>query len=163
METYWWGCTKMNRVKSPGTARQAGEELQNIQRNNQGQELYSYPHHIAENINGDICTSDFNKRAVVVLNKSGQHRFSYPDQGSRFCPWGIWTDVLGHILVYDSSSVSVHLLNQDGRFLFFILPPKQENEIPYGVCVDDENNLYVGQDSTDIVTVYKHLQWSQFR
>ncbi|XP_022342525.2 uncharacterized protein LOC111136166 [Crassostrea virginica] len=137
----------------------AGKEIQNIQRDNQGQYLYRQPHYITENINGDICTSYFGNRAVVVVNKSGQHRFSYTGQGSGFYPYGICTDVLGHILVcYDSFIGSaVHLLDQDGGFLSVILSP-QGITFPRGVCVDDENNLYVGQYKTNTVTVYKYLQ-----
>nr|XP_022312757.1 protein PML-like [Crassostrea virginica] len=136
----------------------AGKEIQNIQRDNQGKELYEYPSYITENINGDICTSDFNNRAVVVVNKSGKHRFSYTGQGSVFLPWGICTDVLGHILVCDSVSETVHLLDQDGGFLSVILSQQQGIKRPCGVCVDDENNLYVGQLATNTVTVYKYLQ-----
>nr|XP_022342719.1 pyrin-like [Crassostrea virginica] len=137
----------------------AGKELQNIQRDNQGQGLYSYPHYLTENINGDICTSDFNKDAVVVVNKSGQHRFSYTGQGSRFCPRGICTDVLGHILVCDSLfSNNVHMLDQDCGFLSVILSSQQGINRSRGVCVDDENNLYVGQWGTNTVKVYKYLQ-----
>nr|XP_022345839.1 LOW QUALITY PROTEIN: tripartite motif-containing protein 55-like [Crassostrea virginica] len=137
----------------------AGKEIQNIQRDNKGQKLYRLPYYITENINGDICTSDYNKRAVVVVNKSGQHRFSYTGQGqSQFQPYGICTDVLSHILVCEIISESVHLLDQDGEFLSVILSPQQGIKSPIGVCVDDENNLYVGQDGTKIVTVYKYLQ-----
>nr|XP_022312753.1 tripartite motif-containing protein 3-like isoform X1 [Crassostrea virginica]XP_022312754.1 tripartite motif-containing protein 3-like isoform X1 [Crassostrea virginica] len=136
----------------------AGKEIQSIQRDNQGQELYGYPRYITENINGDICTSDWSKQAVVVVNKSGQHRFSYTGQGSVFDPYGICTDVLGHILVCESLSNTVHLLDQDGGFLSFILSEQQGIRSPCGVCVDDENNLYVGQDYTNTVTVYKYLQ-----
>ncbi|XP_022343920.2 uncharacterized protein LOC111136997 [Crassostrea virginica] len=147
----------------------AGKEIQNIQRDNQGQGLYSYPRYITENINGDICTSDFGKDAVVVVNKSGQHRFyytsksgqhrfSYTGQGSRFYPCGICTDVIGHILMCDFISKSVHLLDQDGGFLSIILSSQQGIEDRCGVCVDDENNLYVGQLYTNTVTVYKYLQ-----
>ncbi|XP_022341340.2 uncharacterized protein LOC111135501 [Crassostrea virginica] len=136
----------------------AGKEIQNIQRNNQGQKLYSYPHYITENINGDICTSDYHKQAVVVVNNSGHHRFSYTGQGSGFYPYGICTDVLGHILVCDYFSHTVHLLDQDGGFLYVILSPQQGITSPCGVCVDDENNLYVGQGNTNTVTVYKYLQ-----
>ena len=135
----------------------AAKEIQYIQRDNNGQELYSLPYYITENINEDICTSDFKKRKVVVVNKSGQHMFSYTGQGSRFRPWGICTDVLGHILVCDIASKTVHLLDQDGGFLFFILSEQQGIEHPRGVCVDDENNLYVGQ-LNNTVTVYKYLQ-----
>ncbi|XP_022341832.2 uncharacterized protein LOC111135782 [Crassostrea virginica] len=136
----------------------AGKEIQNIQRNNQGQELYSGPHYITENIHGDICISDYGKYAVVVVNKSGQHRFSYTGQASKFWPYGICTDVLGHILVCDNAIDTVHLLDQDGGFLSFIFSPKQGINNPRGVCVDDENNLYVGQFTINTVSVYKYLQ-----
>nr|XP_022339912.1 uncharacterized protein LOC111134801 [Crassostrea virginica]XP_022339913.1 uncharacterized protein LOC111134801 [Crassostrea virginica] len=135
-----------------------GKEIQNIQKDNKGQELYSQPRYITENINGDICTSDFLKYAVVVVNESGQHRFSYTGQGAGFHPYGICTDILGHILVCDSASESVHLLDQDGGFLSVILSPQQGIKHPLGVFVDDENNLHVGQCSTNTVTMYKYLQ-----
>ncbi|XP_062572707.1 uncharacterized protein LOC134234658 [Saccostrea cucullata] len=137
-----------------------GKELQNIQRDNKGQGLFILPHYITENINGDICTSDFIKKAVVVVNKSGQHRFSYTGQESEFEPYGICTDVLGHILVCDIyyESPAVHLLYQDGQFLSLLLTQKQGVKYPRSVCVDDENNLYVGQLDTNTLTVYKYLQ-----
>ncbi|XP_061182193.1 uncharacterized protein LOC133190532 [Saccostrea echinata] len=131
-----------------------GKELQNIQRDNKGQGLYSKPIYITENINGDICTSEYDK-AVVVVNKSGQHRFSYKGQGSVFRPYGICTDVLGHILVCDSDNV--HLLDQDGQFLSLLLTSPQVSN-PISVCVDDENNLYVGQSRNNTVIVIKYLQ-----
>ncbi|XP_052685291.1 uncharacterized protein LOC128165117 [Crassostrea angulata] len=71
-----------------------GKEIQSIQRDNKGQRLFKYPHYITENINGDTCTSDKNKRAVVVVNNSGQHRFSYTGQRSEFYPFGVCTDLL---------------------------------------------------------------------
>nr|XP_022314597.1 uncharacterized protein LOC111119075 [Crassostrea virginica] len=57
-----------------------GREIQNIQRDNKEQKLYRKPNYITENINGDICTSDLGMRTVVVVNKSGHHRFSYSGQ-----------------------------------------------------------------------------------
>ncbi|XP_052685587.1 uncharacterized protein LOC128165251 [Crassostrea angulata] len=146
-----------------------GEEIQNIQRDNKGQEMYEYPHYITENINGDICTSDLNKRAVVVVNKSGQYRFSYISQGSPFYPCGICTDLLGHILVCNSRFFgslkaddrdAVHLLDQDGQLLSLLLTPKQGQGLKFfhSLCVDNENNLHVGQQYTTSVTVYKYLQ-----
>nr|XP_019928159.2 E3 ubiquitin-protein ligase TRIM71 [Crassostrea gigas] len=135
-----------------------GKEIQNIERDNKGQELYSYPHYITENINGDICTSDLIKQAVVVVNKSGQHRFSYTGQGSEFYPRGVCTDRLGHILVCDICSNTVHLLDQDGQFLCLLLKQQQGAWSPCSVCVDGENNLIVGHWTTNTVTVYKYLQ-----
>ncbi|XP_062591641.1 E3 ubiquitin-protein ligase Trim36-like [Saccostrea cucullata] len=135
-----------------------GKELQNIQCDNKEQGLYRLPCYITENINRDVCTSDLNKMAVVVVNKSGQHRFSYTGQESEFHPYGICTDVLGHILVCDDVSNTVHLLDQDGQFLSLLLTQQQGVKYPRSVCVDDENNLYVGQNNTNTLTVYKYLQ-----
>ena len=147
-----------------------GKEKQNIQKNNRGQKLYHDPHFITENINGDICTSDYKKRAVVVVDKTGKHRFSYRGQMSEFRPYGICTDVLGHILFCDSSSRIVHLLDQDGVILKYIHVHAQNYGLQYdvlfdlklagprAVCIDDENNLYVGQLGSNTLTVYKYLE-----
>ena len=60
------------------------------------------------------------------------------------------------------ASGTVHLLDQDGGFLSVILSSQQGIKCPHGVCVDDENNLYVGQYGTNTVTVYKYLQWNLY-
>ncbi|XP_061175731.1 uncharacterized protein LOC133184660 [Saccostrea echinata] len=135
----------------------AGTETQNIQRDDKGQKLFSEPRCITENINGDICISDYPKEAVVVVNKSGQHRFSYTGQESSIWPYGICTDILGHILVCDGFSNRVHLLDQDGQFLSYLLSKQQRVESPRSVCADDDNNVYVGQ-LTNTVKVFKYLQ-----
>uniref|UniRef100_K1QE90 Tripartite motif-containing protein 2 n=1 Tax=Magallana gigas TaxID=29159 RepID=K1QE90_MAGGI len=141
-----------------------GEEIQNMEMDNRGLKLYRYPHYITENINGDICTSDLNNHAVVAVNKSGQHRFSYTGQGSRFVPCGICTDLFGHILVCNISRLDcflelcnnkVHLLDQDGRFLSLLLTLQHG---PSSLCVDNENNLLVGQSDKNTMTVYKYPQ-----
>uniref|UniRef100_A0A8W8JC35 B box-type domain-containing protein n=1 Tax=Magallana gigas TaxID=29159 RepID=A0A8W8JC35_MAGGI len=136
-----------------------GKEIQNIQRDNKEQELYKYPHYITENINGDICTSDFNKQAVVVVNRSGEHRFSYTGQGSVFYPYGICTDLLGHIIVCNgySGNNSLDIIDQDGQFLSLLLTPQQGIRLR-GLCVDDESHLHLGQFYIPTVTVYKYLQ-----
>lgn len=90
-----------NKTKTEGKVTRyndTGAEIQSIQRDNQEQEIYKYPHYITENVNGDICTSDYGKKAVVVVDKSGQHRFTYKGQESKFEPYGICTDILGYIL-----------------------------------------------------------------
>ncbi|XP_065938120.1 tripartite motif-containing protein 2-like [Magallana gigas] len=135
-----------------------GTEIQNIKRDDKGQKLYWYPRYITENINGDVCVSDYNNDVVVVVDKSRQHRFSYKGQGSKFSPLGLCTDVLGHILVCDDISKTVHLLNQDGRFLSLLLTEQQGVKLPISLCVDDENNIWVGQEYPNTVTVCKYLQ-----
>ncbi|XP_011412690.3 tripartite motif-containing protein 2 [Magallana gigas] len=137
----------------------SGKEIQNIQRDSRSQGLYiSYPRYITENINGDICISDYDKSAVVVLYKTGQHKFSYTGQGSKFRPFGICTDIVGHILVCDNESNTVHLLDQDGQFLLLLLTEEHGIYRPVSVCVDADNKLYVGQFNTNKVKVYEFLE-----
>lgn len=135
-----------------------GKEIQNIYRDNKGQKLYDYPYYIAENINGDICASDYNKNTVVVVNKSGETKFSYTGQMAVFYPCGICTDGVGHILVCDSINRTIHLLNKEGQFLSLLLSPQQSDKSPHSVCFDDENNLYVGENKNNTITVYKIQQ-----
>lgn len=127
-----------NKTKTEGKVTRyndTGAEIQSIQRDNQEQEIYKYPHYITENVNGDICTSDYGKKAVVVVDKSGQQRFSYKGQESKFDPYGICTDILGHILVCDFGSNSVHLLDQNGQFVFVLLNTTTRGKTaPWPVC-----------------------------
>ena len=134
-----------------------GREIQNIQKYNKGETLYVHPHYITENINGDICTSDIGKQAVVVVDRLGNYRFSYEGYESIFSPYGICTDTVGHILVCDYKE-AVYLLDQDGHFLQHIFT-KKDLVFPCSVCLDDKNNLYMGNAVTEIVKMYKYLHW----
>lgn len=62
-----------NKTKTEGKVtswyNDTGAEIQSIQRDNQEQEIYKYPHYITENVNSDICTSDYGKKAAVVVDK----------------------------------------------------------------------------------------------
>ncbi|XP_061179621.1 uncharacterized protein LOC133188265 [Saccostrea echinata] len=150
----------MVKDKEAGITRydKTGKEIQNIQWDSKSQELYSSPYFITENLNGDICTSDFSKQRVVVVDEAGKLRFSYNgNQESVFFPKGICTDVLSHILVCDYYSDSVHLIDQDGQFLSLLITRRDGIKSPCSLCVDDENNLYVGK-LTKGITVYKYLQ-----
>ncbi|XP_078318800.1 uncharacterized protein LOC111119386 [Crassostrea virginica] len=150
---------KKDNVAKVTRYNKTGREIQSIQRDNKEQELYSYPHYITENINGDICTSDFGIKAVVVVNKSGLHRFSYSVQQSGYLPGGICTDVVGHIIVCCGRfrKPTVDILDQDGQFLRFLLR-RPDIRPPLSVCMDDENSLHVGQYLTNKVTMFKYLQ-----
>ncbi|XP_061175917.1 E3 ubiquitin-protein ligase TRIM36-like [Saccostrea echinata] len=152
----------------------SGKELQNLhcQRDKTRLRPYNcknYPIYITENINGDICTSEINsskstgkRSVVVVVNKSGEHRFSYKGEGMRFIEYEfeeICTDALGHILV--SCMDNVLVLNQDGQFLSQLFHPRLfSNALIKSLCVDDESNLYVGKSEFSTVTVYEYLESS---
>lgn len=86
-----------------------------------GQELYNEPRYITENNNRDVVVSDsdWETGAVVVTERGGQHRFTYTGHpsGSGFLPRGICTDRFSNIIVCDSSSKTIHVIDKDGRFL----------------------------------------------
>lgn len=136
-----------------------GEEILNVQLDDHDQKLYSFPHYITENLNGDVCVSDNYLAAVVVVDNSGQYRFSYTGQESEgFDPYGICTDILGHILVCDTYNTAVHLFDQDGQLLSLLVTEEHGLFDPLSVCVDDENNLHVGQCAMNTASVYKYLE-----
>lgn len=50
--------------------------------------------------------SDYDEHATLVINITGQHKFSYTGQGTKFHPFDIDTDtcILSHIMVCDSDT-----------------------------------------------------------
>nr|XP_022291308.1 uncharacterized protein LOC111102736 [Crassostrea virginica]XP_022291309.1 uncharacterized protein LOC111102736 [Crassostrea virginica] len=101
-----------------------GKRKQTIPHNdNTPHTLYRIPYYITENNNGDVLVSDLYRAAVVVTSGEGVHRFSYtrPPSGSGLWPRGICTDVMSHILVSDSYTSTVQMLDRDGQFLSYVL------------------------------------------
>ncbi|XP_062578117.1 uncharacterized protein LOC134240014 [Saccostrea cucullata] len=129
--------------------------------------LFGDPKYLAKNCNGDTIISDYTFNAVVVVDSRGTYRFSYigPPSGSglrqRLQPEGICTDALSHILVVDTLTDTVQMIDKDGHFLSFLLTkPGRIHEL-YGLAYDHKTHLlYVGHGSsecTDIVSVYRYI------
>jgi streptogramin lyase len=131
-------------------------ETQTIRYDDQGRPLYSGACYISENRNQDVCVSDTN--SVVVVTASGKLRFRYTgppsNTGESFYPRGITTNSRGHILVADINNDRVHLLDQDGQFLRYILCDLSR---PKGLCVDIRDNLWVSESLTAKVKRIKYL------
>ncbi|XP_052692430.1 uncharacterized protein LOC128170709 [Crassostrea angulata] len=140
---------------------QSGQLTQTIQYHNTGRGLYSEPHYITENNNGDVVVSEFDygSRAVVVTDRGGRHRFSYTGHpsGSGLWPYGICTDALSHILVCDGRTETVQMLNRDGQFLSHLLTKSQEMGEPRSLSYDDNTHLLWVGSVYNKVCVYRYI------
>ena len=127
-----------------------------------GKRLNVSPMYLSENINGDACTSDIDTCLVKAVDRQGTLQFSYDGLHSHaeFFPTGICHDSLGHVIVcnrHDFNS-SVYLLDINGRFLSVILSQADGMHDPWGLCVDDDGKLHVGQNDSSVIMVFKYLE-----
>uniref|UniRef100_K1QAL4 Tripartite motif-containing protein 3 n=1 Tax=Magallana gigas TaxID=29159 RepID=K1QAL4_MAGGI len=137
---------------------QSGKLTQSIQHDKTGLGIYSGPHYITENNNGDVVVSD--SGAVVVTERGGRHRFSYTGHlpGSLLWPRGICTDALSHILVCDCSANTVQMIDRDGRFLSYLLTKSQEISTPWSLSYDvNTHRLWVGSPYNNTVVIYRYI------
>lgn len=128
-------------------------EKQIIQYNDNGKPLYSSGciKYITENRNLDICVSDRDANAVVVVNQNGKFLFNYTISPNEkpFTPTGITTDRQSRILTADSNNNCIHIIHQKGQFLRLI-----ENCFllsPWGLSVDTRDNLFVAENDSSRV------------
>ncbi|XP_061166952.1 tripartite motif-containing protein 2-like [Saccostrea echinata] len=147
-------CGEVRVTRFDETGRKA---LQNIDRDFNGEDLFQLPHYLTENFNGDVCVSDYDKNAVIIVDRKGDLRSTYKGHRSYsdFRPYGIFADSDGHILVCDMENDSVHCLDQEGQFLCFVLTPGHGISGPSGLGIDNQSVLYLTQYNTNKVKMYR--------
>ena len=104
------------------------------------------------NLNKDICICDkenssFNSAGTVKIVKTdGQLRNMYTGHGYKeFTPVDVCTHQLGHILIADHNKHRVHILDQEGQFIQYILTSKQGLYKPRTINVDMAGYVWVGE------------------
>nr|XP_034333806.1 uncharacterized protein LOC105343600 [Crassostrea gigas] len=135
-----------------------GQLTQTIQEDNTGKKMFGHPICITENNNGDVVVSDSD--AVVVTDFGGRHRFSYTEHpsGSSLCPCGICTDALSHILVCDSRTNTVQMIDSDGQFLSHLLIRPSGIFTPSCLSYDISTHLlWVGSYKNNKMCVYRYI------
>eukprot|EP00105_Crassostrea_gigas_P021094 XP_011440106.1 PREDICTED: uncharacterized protein LOC105337176 [Crassostrea gigas] len=138
---------KVVRYSSTGTV------LQEIQYDSQCQPLYKHVAYITENVNGDIIVTDWDKKAVIAVDRLGIFRYSY----SGVTCSTVTTDSVGHVIVTDFQGNKIHMLDRDGRFLRYIIPDGGINK-PRGVCILGHGEMMVGECKTGIAKRIKYLE-----
>nr|XP_034322035.1 uncharacterized protein LOC105320891 [Crassostrea gigas] len=139
------------------------KEKQSIQYD-KGHPLYSWGttiKHISQNRNHDICVADCGAGAVVVVNQDGKLRWKYTGhssvtKGKAFKPRGITTDSQSRILTVNFNNRCIHILDQNGEFLRYI--NNCDLDCPVGVCIDNNDNLYVCEFFKGNVKKIKYLR-----
>nr|XP_034307083.1 uncharacterized protein LOC117682789 [Crassostrea gigas] len=139
-------------------------EKQTIQFDDNGKPLFSENSRIkytTENRNHDICVSDCAAKAAVVVNLDGKLRWRYTGHPSvtknePFEPRGITTNSQSHILTTDRNNHCIHILDQNGHFLSYI--DNCDLEAPYGLCMDNNDNLFVCEYIKGNVKKIKYLK-----
>ena len=146
--------SKVVRYSSTGTV------LQEIQYDSQCQPLYQGVWYIAENINGDIVVTDFQKKQVIAVNRLGIFRYTYAEETNAFYPMGVVTDSVGHVIVANFQGHKIDLLDMDGQFLRYIIP-EGGIRFPRAVCKMDNGDIIIGESVSCIAKGIKFFEWQE--
>ncbi|XP_052102043.1 uncharacterized protein LOC127735776 [Mytilus californianus] len=117
--------------------------------------IFTTPRRLAENMNGDICVLDetSEKRGkILIFNKDRSLKLVYTginDSEEHFNPNSICCDSEARIIISDYSCNKLHILDQSGNFLQYIIHSEIKN--PFCMTIDCKDHLWIGLKSGKIV------------
>ena len=144
--------SKVVRYSSTGTV------LQEIQYDSQCQPLYQWAWNIAENINGDVIVTDFKRNAAIAVNQSGMFQYSYGGEKRASELSSVTTDTVGHVFISDFRGDKIHMLDQYGKFLRYIIPRGERIDHPRAICMLDDDELIVGEYLSGLSKTIKFME-----
>lgn len=140
------------------------KEKQSIQFDDEGKSFFSgnsNVKYITENRNHDICVTDNEACTLLVLSQHGNFRWRYTGHPSNtkqrpYHPLGITTDSWSLVLTVDGNNHCIHILDQNGMFLRYI--DNCDLEYPWGLCADNNGNLFVCECDRGILKKIKYSE-----
>ena len=114
---------------------------------------FGYPQNVAVNkVNQDIYICDIENiyrscnGKVIAVRADGKLRYEYKGQEKgQFSAMNLCTDLMGHVLITDFTGHQVHILDQDGRFIQYILNAEFGPYGPVNIDVDEEGYVWVSE------------------
>nr|XP_022327713.1 uncharacterized protein LOC111127023 [Crassostrea virginica] len=144
--------SKVVRYSSTGTV------LQEIQFDSQGQPLYQLAWYITENVNGDVIVTDLKRNVVVAVNRLGVFRYSYGGKKRTSELSTVATNSIGHVFITDFRGDKIHMLDQYGKFLRYIMPHGEKIDHPRALCMLDDDELIVGECLSGLAKSIKFME-----
>ncbi|XP_061175546.1 uncharacterized protein LOC133184470 [Saccostrea echinata] len=125
-------------------------------------EFLKDPTAVCENINNDICITEESMRNVIVTDVDFDTRFMYDGnlklgEFKKFTPRDICCDSFGHILIADFSNRVIHMIDENGHFIRYLLTKEDGLSYPHGLCVDGEDRLWVAERFSKKIKVFQYL------
>ena len=89
--------------------------------------------------------------AVVVTDAGGMFRFRYKGKTENFEPCGICCNSNCNIIIADMKNDGIHVIDKDNNFLYTF--EDKGIKMPRALCIEEEDNVYVGEWNTDSIKV----------
>ena len=132
--------------------------LQEIQYDSQCQPLFQLAWYITENVNGDVIVTDLKRNVVVAVNRLGVFRYSYGGKKRTSELSTVATNSIGHVFVTDFRGDKIHMLDQYGKFLRYIMPHGEKIDHPRALCMLDDDELIVGECLSGLAKSIKFIE-----